>query len=168
MGKKISEMTPAASLGATDIIPVVSGGTNKYVTGAQVKAFTNYNNSYNAIIDQAAVSVHDNTPTNIYNFTLDAGIWLLQVVARFNSSTAGRRHLALYNAADSSSFYGSVYFTESDSAASGTEIVTLQVFTVVNIPNDNSPVYVRVTQTNTTNADVDVTPRVQFIKLADN
>lgn len=168
MGKKISEMTPAAALGTTDIVPVVSGGLNKYVTGGQIKQFCTTNNSYEAVIDQAAVSVLDNTPTNIYNFTLGAGIWLLQVVARFSSSTAGRRHLALYKSAVESTFYGSVYFTESDSAASGTEIITLQVFTIVNIPNDNSPVYVRVTQTNTNQADVNVTPRVQYIKLADN
>lgn len=168
MGKKISEMTPAASLGATDIIPVVSGGVNKYVTGEQIKMFTNDNDTYTAIINQSAETVPHDTPTNIYDFELNAGIWLLQVVARFGASTAGRRHMMLAKGAADTSFYGSVYFTEADSAAIGSESITLQVFTIVNITTDNSPVYVRVTQTNTNQGDISVTPRVQFIKIADN
>lgn len=169
MGKKISEMTPAAALGANDIIPIVdSGGENKFVTGNQLKEFTNTNDTFTSIINQSTVSVPHNTPTNVTNFVLNEGVWLLHVVARVNSASAGRRHMALYKGESDVSFYGSVYFTEADSYAGDNETVTLQIITFVKITNDNSPVYVRCTQTNTTQADVNITPRVQFFKLADD
>lgn len=40
MGKRISEMTPAAQLNGNDIVPIVdTGGNNRTVTGNQIKSF---------------------------------------------------------------------------------------------------------------------------------
>ena len=169
MGKKISEMTPAAGLGANDIVPIVdSGGANKYVTGNQIKEFVNTNDTFTQIIDLEAVSVPNNSPTNVTNFNLNAGIWLLHIVLRFSSASTGRRRVALFKGASDNTFYGSVYFTESDGYASDNETISLQIITFVKITSDNSPVYVRCTQTNTTQADINVTPRIQYFKLADD
>lgn len=169
MSKKISELTPASSLSANDIVPIVdSGGTNKSVTGAQIKKFVNTNTTFTQIIDQNAVSVPNNTPTNVTNFTLNKGIWLLHVVGRFSGASAGNRHMSLHKGETAPDFYGSVYFTEADSYASGNETVTSQIITFVNIVNDNSPVYVRCSQTNAQQTNINVTPRVQFFKLADD
>lgn len=169
MSKKISEMTPAASLSANDIVPIVdSNDTNKTVTGAQIKKFVNTNTTFTQIINQSAVSVPNNTPTNVTNFTLNKGVWILHVVGRFSGASAGNRHMSLHKGETAPDFYGSVFFTEVDGYASGDETVSLQIITFVDIPADNSPVYVRCSQTNAQQTNVNVTPRVQYFKLADD
>lgn len=108
-----------------------------------------------------AVSVPANTPTNVHHFSLDKGVYVLHIVARCSAGSQGRRHMALYNGPDSSNFYGSVYFSEVDSNAIGSETLTLNLMTIVSIASDNSPIYVRVTS----GSQINVTPRVQYFKI---
>lgn len=111
--------------------------------------------------NMTSVSVAANTPTNVHHFNLDKGVYVVHVVVRCSAGSQGRRHMALYNSADSSSFYGSVYFTETDSSAVGSEVITLNLLTIVTIPSNSSPVYVKVTSSSAITA----TPRVQYFKI---
>lgn len=105
--------------------------------------------------------------SNAVGWDMNKGQYLLHVICRYDSSTQGRRHMALANNPDDGTFYGSAYLTETDCAALGAEIVTLNMMTFVSIPADNSPVYVRAYQTNTRQESINMSVRVQYYKISD-
>lgn len=124
------------------------------------RSFTNILNFPDALIPHGLHS-------NAVGWDMDKGQYLLHVICRYDSSTQGRRHMALANNPNDGTFYGSAYFTETDCAAFGAEIVTLNMMTFVSIPADNSPVYVRAYQTNTRQESINMSVRVQYYKISD-
>lgn len=115
-----------------------------------------------------AVDVPHNTSMySVASLTLNKGTYWFHAVCRFNNSSQGRRHMALTNSLNSSSFYGSAYFTQTDSVALGNEPIFLNISTVFTISEDNSPIYVVAFHTNQTQGNIEVIPRVQYIKISD-
>lgn len=153
------DLTKANLLNPQFVDNILIGGTPTLPNhGARIADITRSIVEY---VNMASVSVPANTATNIYDFTLDKGVYLLHVVARCSAGSQGRRHMALFSSADGSSFYGSGYFAEAEANAIGSEIITINLVTFVNIPADNSPIYIRVT----VGSAITVTPRVQYIKI---
>ena len=139
------------------------GGTPSQPTDAA--RLQDLDRTLESVTNQIPVNVPHNTPTNVYDFKLSPGTYMLHVVCRCTAASAGRRHLGLFSSETGTGFYDSAYFAETDSNAFGDETITLNLFTLVKFTSSNQPVYVRVTQTNQTNATITVTPRIQYVKI---
>ena len=139
------------------------GGTPSQPTDAA--RLQDLDRTLESVTNQIPVNVPHNTPTNVYDFKLSPGTYMLHVVCRCTGASAGRRHLGLFSSETGTGFYDSAYFAETDSNAIGDETITLNLFTLVKFTSSNQPVYVRVTQTNQTNATITVTPRIQYVKI---
>ncbi len=162
MGIRISEMEEATTFGANDVVPIVSSGSNKKITGTKIKNFV-VNNTPIVISDEAdSIDCPYRIHTTVCDVTITPGTWIIFYHSSFGTgSLTGSRRMYLTNSSTSTTIRYTSRIT-ARAADLATDITGAVAVTV----DANTGIYLRAYQQNDDNsATVTVSGFIQAIKI---